>query len=161
MGAELAKASINVREMPMSDMQVQSLKAINEAKEPMNALGRGVSGANSRLTRNLRRAGPSSRLKSDIAACRFRANSGSASLDRRPVVTRCLSDGRPGLGALIHRAFYLPVCDCMAFSICSLTASRLKLAPFCIGGNSIAVWASLPTSCCTNWNRQNSKANQL
>src|SRR5438105_3210466 len=32
-----------------------------------------------------------------------------------------------------HR--HLPACDCMAFSICSLTASRLKLAPFCIGGN--------------------------
>ena len=30
----------------------------------------------------------------------------------------------------------------MDASICALTASRLKLAPFCIGGNSIAVWAS-------------------
>ena len=29
-----------------------------------------------------------------------------------------------------------------AFWICSFTASRLKLAPFCIGGNSMAVWAS-------------------
>ena len=52
-------------------------------------------------------------------------------------------------------------CAAMAFSICALTASRLKLAPFCIGGYSIAVWATLATSFCTNWKRQNSKANQL
>src|SRR6516165_130272 len=64
--------------------------------------------------------------------------------------------GVPGLGAPARHVFYLPACDCMAFSICSLTASRLKLAPFCIGGNSIAVWASLPTSCCTSTKRQNS-----
>src|SRR5215831_4661226 len=51
--------------------------------------------------------------------------------------------------------------DCMAFSICSLTASRLKLAPFCIGGKSIAVWASLATSCCTSTKRQNSNPHQL
>jgi hypothetical protein len=51
---------------------------------------------------------------------------------------------------------YFPVCDCMAFWICSLTASKLKLALFCIGGNSIAVCASFPTSCCANWKRQNS-----
>src|SRR6185312_17402655 len=56
---------------------------------------------------------------------------------------------------------YLPAGDSAAFSICSLTASRLKLAPFCIGGNSIAVWASFATSCWTNWKRQNSKTNQL
>ncbi len=49
-----------------------------------------------------------------------------------------------------NQYLYFPACDCMAFSICSLTASRLKLAPFCIGGNSIAVWASFPTSCCAN-----------
>ncbi len=42
-------------------------------------------------------------------------------------------------------------CAARAFSICALTASRLKLAPGCIGGNSIAVCATFPTSCCTNW----------
>ena len=36
-----------------------------------------------------------------------------------------------------------------------LTVSRLKLAPFCMGGNSIAVCASFPTSFWTNWKRQN------
>ena len=56
---------------------------------------------------------------------------------------------------------YWPACDFMAASICALTASRLKLAPFCIGGKSIAVWASCATRCCTNTKRQNSKANQL
>src|SRR5262245_30141887 len=44
----------------------------------------------------------------------------------------------------------------MAFSICCLTACWLKLAPFCIGGKSIAVRASLATSCCTSTKRQNS-----
>jgi len=52
-------------------------------------------------------------------------------------------------------------CAAIAFSICSLTASRLKLAPFCMGGNSIAVWPSFATSCCTNTPRQNWYANQL
>jgi len=47
-------------------------------------------------------------------------------------------------------------CAAIAFSICALTASRLKLAPFCIGGYSIAVWATLAISFCTNWKRQNS-----
>jgi hypothetical protein len=51
---------------------------------------------------------------------------------------------------------YWALCDNIAFSICAFTASRLKLAPFCIGGNSIAVWASFPTSCCAYWKRQNS-----
>lgn len=32
-----------------------------------------------------------------------------------------------------------------ALRICSFTASRLKLAPFCIGGNSTAVIASFST----------------
>ena len=34
-----------------------------------------------------------------------------------------------------------------AASIFAFTASRLKLAPFCIGGNSIAVIASFSTCC--------------
>jgi len=73
--------------------------------------------------------------------------------EMRALVAICYTDALD-LGR--HRAFYLPACDCIAFSICSLTVSRLKLAPFCIGGKSIAVWASFPTSCCTNWKRQNS-----
>ena len=35
----------------------------------------------------------------------------------------------------------------LAASIFAFTASRLKLAPFCIGGNAIAVMASFSTSC--------------
>src|SRR4051812_24883845 len=47
-----------------------------------------------------------------------------------------------------------------AAAIFAFTASRLKLAPFCIGGNSIAVLASFSTSCWTNTKRQNSYLNQ-
>ena len=53
------------------------------------------------------------------------------------------------------REAYWP-CAARAFSSCALTASRLKLAPGCIGGNSIAVCATFATSCCTNTKRQNS-----
>src|SRR5262245_15421615 len=48
----------------------------------------------------------------------------------------------------------------LAASIFSFTASRLKLAPFCIGGNSIAVWANFSTWSWTNTKRQNSYLNQ-
>src|SRR5467141_1322807 len=47
-----------------------------------------------------------------------------------------------------------------ADAIFAFTASRLKLAPFCIGGNSIAVIASFSTSFWTNTKRQNSYLNQ-
>src|SRR4051812_23570940 len=53
---------------------------------------------------------------------------------------------------------YLPI-EARAASIFDFTASRLKLAPFCIGGNSIAVIASFSTCCWTNTNRQNSYLN--
>ena len=42
------------------------------------------------------------------------------------------------------------------FSSSAFSASRLKLAPFCIGGNSRKVWAYFATSCCTKTKRQNS-----
>src|SRR5260370_41033920 len=45
-------------------------------------------------------------------------------------------------------------------AISAFTASRLKLAPFCIGGNSRKVWSSLPTTCWTNTKRQNWNLNQ-
>ena len=48
----------------------------------------------------------------------------------------------------------------LAASIFAFTASRLKLAPFCIGGNSTAVMASFSTCCWTNTKRQNSYLNQ-
>jgi len=41
---------------------------------------------------------------------------------------------------------YLAIAD-LAASIFAFTASRLKLAPFCMGGNSIAVIASFSTCC--------------
>jgi hypothetical protein len=41
---------------------------------------------------------------------------------------------------------YLAI-EARAASIFAFTASRLKLAPFCIGGNSIAVIASFSTCC--------------
>ena len=52
-------------------------------------------------------------------------------------------------------------CAFMASAIFAFRASRLKLAPFCMGGYSMAVWASLPTCCWTNTNRQNSYRNQF
>src|SRR5580658_8513244 len=45
------------------------------------------------------------------------------------------------------------------FAISAFTASRLKLAPFCIGGYSIKVCSALPTTCWTNTKRQNSYLN--
>ena len=68
--------------------------------------------------------------------------------------------GRAGDRAREGRQAYWP-CAARAFSICALTASRLKLAPGCMGGNSIAVCATFATSFCTNWKRQNSYTNQL
>lgn len=57
------------------------------------------------------------------------------------------------------RPIHLPIAD-LAASILALTASRLKLAPFCMGGNSMAVMASLATCCWTKTKRQNSYWNQ-
>src|SRR5690242_17593254 len=62
-------------------------------------------------------------------------------------------------GAPVLMPAYLAIAD-LAASICALTASRLKLAPFCIGGNSTAVMASFSTCCWTNTKRQNSYLNQ-
>jgi len=56
---------------------------------------------------------------------------------------------------------YWPAWAAIAFWIDALTASRLKLAPGCMGGKSIAVCATFATSCWTNTKRQNSNANQL
>ena len=64
------------------------------------------------------------------------------------------------------RFCYWPVplaaaCACsIFFAISALTASRLKLAPFCIGGYSRKVWSSLPITCWTNTKRQNWNLNQ-
>src|ERR1700730_6210948 len=48
----------------------------------------------------------------------------------------------------------------LAAAIFAFTASRLKLAPFCIGGNSTAVTASFSTWSWMNTKRQNSYLNQ-
>src|SRR5213080_4852182 len=45
-------------------------------------------------------------------------------------------------------------------AISAFTASRLKLAPRCIGGYSRKVWSSLPITCCTKTKRQNWNLNQ-
>src|SRR5207237_7930782 len=47
------------------------------------------------------------------------------------------------------------------FAISAFTASRLKLAPFCIGGYSRKVWSSLPITCWTKTKRQNSYWNHV
>lgn len=52
----------------------------------------------------------------------------------------------------LWRLFILSIfCSSSCFS-----ASRLNVAPFCIGGYSRKVWAALPISCCTKTKRQNS-----
>src|SRR5439155_24722357 len=52
-------------------------------------------------------------------------------------------------------------CACsIFFAISALTASRLKLAPRCIGGHSWKVWSSLPITCWTKTKRQNWNLNQ-
>ena len=71
-------------------------------------------------------------------------------------VDRMQRDGRRGTVGFLES--YLAI-DARAASIFAFTASRLKLAPFCIGGNSIAVMASFSTCCWTNTKRQNSYLN--
>src|SRR5207302_1510814 len=58
-----------------------------------------------------------------------------------------------------HQSTFYFAIAILAASIFPFTASRLKLAPFCIGGNSIAVIASFSTCCWTNTKRQNSYLN--
>src|SRR5262245_20310717 len=81
-----------------------------------------------------------------------------AAANRRDVPLGDIGPDQKGGTPWVPRSnhLYFPEGDCIALSICSFTASRLKLAPFCIGGKSIAVCASLPTSCCTSTKRQNS-----
>src|SRR4029078_5974080 len=83
--------------------------------------------------------------------CPLSANSGHYKKGR--------SDGGRPLKSLKKFPIYLDIAA-LAASIFSFTASRLKLAPVCIGGNSIAVIASFSTCCCTNTKRQNSYLNQ-
>jgi hypothetical protein len=52
------------------------------------------------------------------------------------------------------KARYSPLRAFMALRICRLTASRLKLAGACIGGNSTNVWPSFATTCWTKTKRQ-------
>ena len=59
----------------------------------------------------------------------------------------------------VYPTAYLAI-SARAAAILAFTESRLKLAPFCIGGNSIAVSASLATCCWTNTKRQNWYLNQ-
>lgn len=87
----------------------------------------------------------------DSAAARI----GSGDRDRRK--SGANDGGRPSPAA--RRPFspgHLLACAAMAASIWALTASMLKLAPFCIGGYSMKVIAPLPTSCWTKTKRQNS-----
>jgi len=53
---------------------------------------------------------------------------------------------------------YCPAWLLIASSTWAFTASRLKLAGACIGGKSMAVFASSATLCCTDTKRQNSRA---
>src|SRR5438094_9867193 len=50
--------------------------------------------------------------------------------------------------------------SCIFFPISAFTASRLKLAPSCIGGESWKVWSSLHITCWTNTKSHNLNLNQ-
>src|ERR1700694_4129044 len=56
-------------------------------------------------------------------------------------------DGRPRLGPHHELQRTYLAMDAWAAAIFAFTASRLKLAPLCIGGNSIPVIASFSTCC--------------
>src|SRR6185369_12795008 len=74
---------------------------------------------------------------------------------------RGLLEASPGLVPLageLDAGAYLPIAA-RAAAIFAFTASRLKLAPFCMGGNSTAVITSFSTCCWTNTKRQNSYLN--
>jgi hypothetical protein len=69
------------------------------------------------------------------------------------------NSGRPLRTARIPLQFgYCPAWFLITSSTWALTASRLKLAGACIGGKSMAVFASSATFCCTETKRQNSRA---
>src|SRR6267378_5970552 len=85
--------------------------------------------------------------------------------DRKDELSR--KGGRLLRGARHQGHFcYWPVplaaaCACsIFFAISAFTASRLKLAPRCIGGYSRKVWSSLPITCWTKTKRQNWNLNQ-
>jgi hypothetical protein len=75
-------------------------------------------------------------------------------IDRAAITTgrrRKFKGGRLGYGSPAKKtntpwSNYLDIAA-LAASIFAFTASRLKLAPFCIGGNSTAVIASFSTCC--------------
>ena len=64
--------------------------------------------------------------------------------------------GRRRYDCTNSRYSILPFIALRRSSISALTASRLKLAPRCIGGYSMNVWAYSPTFCCRKTKRQNS-----
>ena len=69
------------------------------------------------------------------------------------------AQGAPGRAVLYEFRSGYSVAAFIAFtraSISALTASRLKLAPRCIGGKSMNVSAYSPTVCCRKTKRQNS-----
>ena len=78
---------------------------------------------------------------------------------RRRYRAGALNLGSARAGRSVKALAYLAT-EAWAAAIFAFTASRLKLAPFCIGGNSIAVIASFSTCCWTNTKRQNSYLNQ-
>src|SRR5262249_31749765 len=66
--------------------------------------------------------------------------------------------GPPGSSVPLQTRAYCPAWFLIASSIWALTASRLKEAGACIGGNSMAVFANSATLSCTGTKRQNSRA---
>ena len=74
----------------------------------------------------------------------------------RALAPRLPEAGRRAQTARVRaRLPYLPIAA-RAAAIFAFTASRLKLAPFCIGGYSMAVTMSFSTCSWTNTKRQNS-----
>ena len=89
---------------------------------------------------------------------RRRPSPGVGSIETRPLRCLFIGAGRSAVGlvepigpAIPDGVGSLHLADraWIALRICSLTASKLKLAPFCIGGNSTNVSPTLTTSCWT------------
>ena len=71
---------------------------------------------------------------------------------RRQISRKIIRRAAPVTRPPAESNFYYCWCDFIASSIFAFTASRLKLASFCIGGNSMAVRARFATCCWTNTN---------
>src|SRR6476661_3958834 len=109
--------------------------------------------------------GPDARRNHEFQQSTTRWHQPTGHFSRRSILSPALLLGYIRSAHQLHRPqndfsnlTYLAIAA-LAASIFSFTASRLKLAPFCMGGNSMAVMASFSNCCSTNTKRQNAYLN--